>query len=160
MAYVDFCIAVNLSFFRDFAPLHDLAFWKNNIGWSHKLLKQGTFATNLISADNTNWTNTNNSHKNFPSSRLSQRLFSNTLAPFLPTFRIIKLIAFVAAASLLIASRGGASLQKFEKCALTSFRLEPDPYESAHQLDCSCCTDDRYQSYAYLLNSINRAWVY
>jgi len=43
----------------------------------------------------------------------------------------------VAAASLLIASRGGASPQKFEKRALTIFRLEPDPYESAHQLDCS-----------------------
>jgi len=44
----------------------------------------------------------------------------------------------VAAASLLIASRGGASPQKFEKRALTIFRLETDPYESAHQLDCSC----------------------
>ena len=43
----------------------------------------------------------------------------------------------VAAASLLIASRVGASPQKFEKRALTIFRLEPDPYESAHQLDCS-----------------------
>ena len=39
--------------------------------------------------------------------------------------------------SLLIASRGGASLQKFEKRALTIFRLEPDPCESAHQLYCS-----------------------
>ena len=124
-------------FFRDFAPLHNLAFWKNNIGWSHKPLNQGTFATNLISAGNTNWTNTNNFHKNFPSSRLSQRLSSNTLAPFLPTFRIVKLTAFVATASLLIASRGEASLQKFEKCALTIFCLEPDPYKSAHQPDCS-----------------------
>ena len=43
----------------------------------------------------------------------------------------------VAAASLLISSRGGASPQKFEKRALTIFRLEPDPYESTHQLDCS-----------------------
>jgi len=43
----------------------------------------------------------------------------------------------VAAASLLIASRGGASPQNFEKRALTIFRLEPGPYESAHQLDCS-----------------------
>jgi len=43
----------------------------------------------------------------------------------------------VAAASLFIASRGGASPQNFEKRALTTFRLEPDPYESAHQLDCS-----------------------
>jgi len=43
----------------------------------------------------------------------------------------------VAAASLLIASRGGVSPQKFEKRALTIFRLEPGPYESAHQLDCS-----------------------
>jgi len=32
---------------------------------------------------------------------------------------------------------GGASPQKFEKRALTIFRLEPDPYESVHQLDCS-----------------------
>jgi len=55
----------------------------------------------------------------------------------LQTFRIIKLIAFVAAASLLFASRGGASPQKFEKRALTIFRLEPHPYESAHQPDCS-----------------------
>ena len=44
---------------------------------------------------------------------------------------------YVAAASLIIASRGGASPQKFDKRALTIFRLEPDPYESAHQLDCS-----------------------
>jgi len=43
----------------------------------------------------------------------------------------------LAAASLLIASRGGASLQNFEKCTPTIFRIEPDPYESAHQLDCS-----------------------
>ena len=43
----------------------------------------------------------------------------------------------VAAVSLLIASRRGASPQKFEKRALTIFCLEPDPYESAHQLDCS-----------------------
>jgi len=43
----------------------------------------------------------------------------------------------VAAANLLIASRGGASPQNFEKRALTIFRLEPGPYESAHQLDCS-----------------------
>jgi len=43
----------------------------------------------------------------------------------------------VTAASLSIASRGGASPQKFEKRALTIFRQEPDPYESAHQLDCS-----------------------
>jgi len=43
----------------------------------------------------------------------------------------------VVAASLLIASRGGASPQKFEKRALTIFHLEPDPCESAHQLDCS-----------------------
>jgi len=34
----------------------------------------------------------------------------------------------VAAASLLIASRGGASPQKLEKRVLTIFRLEPDPY--------------------------------
>ena len=47
------------------------------------------------------------------------------------------LLHSVAAASLFIASRGGASPQKFEKRALTIFRLEPDPYESAHQLDCS-----------------------
>ena len=46
-------------------------------------------------------------------------------------------VIFVAAASLFIASRGGASPQKFEKRALTTFRLESDPYESAHQLDCS-----------------------
>jgi len=45
--------------------------------------------------------------------------------------------AVVAAASLVIASRGGASPQKFEKRALTIFRLESGPYESAHQLDCS-----------------------
>jgi len=32
---------------------------------------------------------------------------------------------------------GGASPQKFEKGVLTIFRLEPDPYESAHQSDCS-----------------------
>ena len=44
---------------------------------------------------------------------------------------------YVAAASLLIASRGGASLQNFEKRALTIFRLEPGPYESAHELNCS-----------------------
>ena len=37
---------------------------------------RGTFATNLISAGNTNWTNTNNFHRNFPSLRLSQRLFT------------------------------------------------------------------------------------
>jgi len=43
----------------------------------------------------------------------------------------------VEAASLLIASRGGASPQKFEKRALTIFFLEPDPYNSAHQLNCS-----------------------
>jgi len=43
----------------------------------------------------------------------------------------------VAAASLLIASRGGASPQKFEKRVLTIFRLGPGPYESAHQPDCS-----------------------
>ena len=43
----------------------------------------------------------------------------------------------VATAILLIASRGGASLQNFEKRALTIFRLEPGPYESAHQLNCS-----------------------
>ena len=43
----------------------------------------------------------------------------------------------VAAASLLIASRGGASPQNFEKHALTIFCLEPGPYESAHQLNCS-----------------------
>ena len=46
-------------------------------------------------------------------------------------------IATVAAATFLIASRGGASPQKFEKRALTIFRLGPVPYESAHQLDCS-----------------------
>jgi len=46
-------------------------------------------------------------------------------------------VGSVAAASLLIASRGVASPQKFEKRVLTIFRLEPDPYESAHQLDCS-----------------------
>ena len=46
-------------------------------------------------------------------------------------------VHIVAAASLFIASRGGASPQTFEKRALTIFRLEPDPYESAHQLDCS-----------------------
>ena len=39
----------------------------------------------------------------------------------------------VAAASLLIGSRWG----DFEKRALTIFRLEADPYESAHQLNCS-----------------------
>ena len=44
---------------------------------------------------------------------------------------------FVAAASLLFASRGGACPQKFQKRALTIFRLEPDPCESADQLDCS-----------------------
>jgi len=38
----------------------------------------------------------------------------------------------VEAASLLIASRGGASPQKFEKKTLTIFYLEPDPYESVH----------------------------
>jgi len=43
----------------------------------------------------------------------------------------------VAAASLLIASRGGANLQKFEKRALTIFRLEPDPYKPVHQLNWS-----------------------
>ena len=43
----------------------------------------------------------------------------------------------VAAAGLLIASRGGTRPQTFEKRALTSFRLEPGPYESAHQLNCS-----------------------
>ena len=43
----------------------------------------------------------------------------------------------VAAANLFIASRGGASPQKFEKRALTIFHLESDPYESVHQLDCS-----------------------
>jgi len=31
----------------------------------------------------------------------------------------------------------GVSPQKFEKRALAIFRLEPDPYESVHQLDCS-----------------------
>jgi len=46
-------------------------------------------------------------------------------------------VDIVAAASLLIASRGGASPQKFEKRVLKIFRLGPDPYESAHQLDCS-----------------------
>jgi len=49
----------------------------------------------------------------------------------------IQWIVSVAAASLLIASRGGASPQKFEKRALTIFRLEPEPYKSAHQLNCS-----------------------
>ena len=39
--------------------------------------------------------------------------------------------------SLLTASRRGASPQNFEKRALTIFRLEPDRYESAHQLNCS-----------------------
>ena len=43
----------------------------------------------------------------------------------------------VAAARLLTASRGGASPQEFEQRALTTFRLESDHYESAHQLDCS-----------------------
>jgi len=46
-------------------------------------------------------------------------------------------VLYVAAASLFIASRGGASPQNFEKRALTTFRLESDPYESAHQMDCS-----------------------
>ena len=46
-------------------------------------------------------------------------------------------VVIVVAANLLIASRGGASPQNFEKRALTIFRLEPGPYESAHQLDCS-----------------------
>jgi len=46
-------------------------------------------------------------------------------------------VIVVEAASFLIASRGVASLQKFVKRALTIFRLEPDPYESAHKLDCS-----------------------
>jgi len=46
-------------------------------------------------------------------------------------------MATVAAASLVIASRVGDSPQKFEKRALTIFRLGPGPYESAHQLDCS-----------------------
>jgi len=73
-------------FFRDFAPLHDLAFWKNNIGWSHKPLNRGTFATNWISAGNTNWTNTNNFHTNFPSLRLSQRLFFKYFNSFLAHF--------------------------------------------------------------------------
>jgi len=49
----------------------------------------------------------------------------------------IQWIVSVAAARLLIASRGGASPQKFEKRALTIFRLEPKPYKSAHQLNCS-----------------------
>jgi len=49
----------------------------------------------------------------------------------------IQWIVSVAAANLLIASRGGASPQKFEKRALTIFRLEPEPYKSAHQLICS-----------------------
>jgi len=43
----------------------------------------------------------------------------------------------VAAASLFIANRRGASPQKFEKRALTIVRLQRDPCESAHQLDCS-----------------------
>jgi len=51
--------------------------------------------------------------------------------------QLTRKVKHVAAASLLIASRGGASPPKFEKRALTIFRLEPDPYESAHQLDCS-----------------------
>ena len=46
-------------------------------------------------------------------------------------------LVFVAAASLSTASRGGASPQNFEKRALTIFRREPGPYESAHQLNCS-----------------------
>ena len=32
---------------------------------------------------------------------------------------------------------GGTRPQKFEKRVLTIFCLEPDPYESVHQLDCS-----------------------
>ena len=32
---------------------------------------------------------------------------------------------------------GGASPHKFEKRPLTIFRLEPDPYKSVHQLNCS-----------------------
>jgi len=50
--------------------------------------------------------------------------------------RLISLVKAVAAASLLIASRVGATPQKFEKRGMTIFRLEPDSYESAHQLDC------------------------
>ena len=46
-------------------------------------------------------------------------------------------VHIVAAARLLIASRGGASPQKFEKRAVAIFRLESDPYESVHQLSCS-----------------------
>jgi len=38
---------------------------------------------------------------------------------------------------VLITSCGGACPQKFEKRALTIFRLKPGPYKSAHQLDCS-----------------------
>ena len=49
----------------------------------------------------------------------------------------------VAAASLIITSRGGASPQKFEKRTLTIFRLEPDRYESAHQLGCSFLLQQR-----------------
>ena len=56
---------------------------------------------------------------------------------FVFKLKINSLNTYVAAASLFIASRGGASPQKFEKRALTIFRLESDPYESAHQLDCS-----------------------
>ena len=52
-------------------------------------------------------------------------------------FVLLPAVTCVAAASLLIASRGGASPQKFEKRGLTIVRLEPDPYESVHQLDCS-----------------------
>jgi len=63
------------------------------------------------------------SHLNLFESFLSSTFFHNAFET-------------VAAASLLIASRGVASPQKFEKRALTIFRLEPDPYESAHQLDC------------------------
>ena len=51
--------------------------------------------------------------------------------------RRMSVVLTVAAAGLLIAICGRASPQKFEKRVLTIFRQQPDPYESAHQLDCS-----------------------
>jgi len=37
--------------------------------------------------------------------------------------------------------------------------LGPRKWKFASVQYWSCCTDDRYQSYTYLLSSINRAWV-
>jgi len=61
----------------------------------------------------------------------------------------------VAAGSLLIASRGGASPQNFEKRTFTNIRLEPGPcYESAHQRTVISCSLQQWQTESKVLNAI------